>query len=681
MHCLLCALCVLCGDCLSPPPAEPPLDAVIRVIGPAGDDWTLGAMLDAAAQADAVFLGETHLDDVTHRVEGAVLEGLMARRGSRVVLALEMFATDVQPAIDRYLAGDIDEASFLRETRPWPNYQTGYRALVEHARAHDLTVIGSNIPARIRQAVAAGGREAFDALTAEERALVPPELLPNSPAYWERFRNAVSGHPDPDDEAGPPDPMSFLYSSQSLWDNTMGWSCARALERFPGSIVLHVNGGFHSKYGQGTVEQLRKRRPGAAIATIAVIPASDLLAIDRRDAGRAADFLVFAEARGRGLQEGFLAASASREVRYRIRLPEGSSEERPAPLLIWLTEEGLRAADAEAYWRTALGDAAAIVAVEPPFLQVEDDLHLGGRWYWTETFHDDVGTVVQAIERILTSVAAHFPVDASRVVIGGAGTGATVLLVAAVLSDRLAVEVVALDPRETARLAEVSLPDLPPATERLTVLAGEAQRSTWEAMCRGYGSAGLEASFAAAAGDGYSEAEHVVRTGLGLGDRPDRGLPPDAGGTGSTLERHWSRLLAVRGLPRPQGPMSASDVSASAMPVPAGPFGGTTIVVVGPDASAGIREGWRQLEQSGAMQEAHGRFHRLVAAFEDEAPRLADVLASLEAQSRRNVLIVPAVFCAPPDRMRELREQAAAFGDRMTLTWLPGLGGAIADGP
>ncbi len=659
------------------PRDAPKLDGLVRVVGPDGDDTTLAAMLDEVAQADIVFLGETHLDEVTHRVELAVLEGLAERRDGRVVLAMEMFATDVQPVIDRYLAGEIDEQEFLREARPWKNYRTGYRRLVEYARAHDLAVIGSNIPTDLRRTISAGKKEAFESLSIEQRALVPPALHPNRREYWQRFQRAVASHGSGEPQA-PPDPLSFLYSSQSLWDNTMGWSCARALDRHPGFAVLHVNGGFHSKYGQGTVEQVEHRRPGVEVATVSVSPTSDLATIDIRDAGRAADFLVFAEARGRGLQEGFHAVNASREIRYRIRLPETAGDAAPAPLLIWLAEEGLRAADAEAYWQAALGDAAAVVAIEPPFLQVEDDLHLGGRWYWTETFHDDVGATVQALERILIYVTTHFPVDPSRVVVGGAGTGATVLLVAGLLSDRLAVPLLALDPRETSKLIEVSLPDLPPATERLTVLVGDSDRERWEATCRGYGSVGLEASVTVVGGDGYAEAERLIRTGLGLD--PATPWSVDAGGPQpeSPLERHWARLHARRGSEMPSGAVTVDDLGgAEAIPVPAGPFGGSTVVIVGPNASREARDDWRELEQSGAMQEAHGRFHRLVLAFEDEAPRLEEVLGELEAKGRRNVLIVPAVFCAKPGDMRELRERAAGYRDRMTLSWLPGLGGSL----
>ncbi len=115
----------------------------------------------------------------------------------------------------------------------------------------------------------------------------------------------------------------------------------------------------------------------------------------------------------------------------------------------------------------------------------------------------------------------------------------------------------------------------------------------------------------------------------------------------------------------------------TAIPIPAGPFGGTTLVVVPATAPRKDRQAWQELAQSGAMQEAHGRFHRLLVAFEDEAPRLGDVLGDLHEKGRNNVLIVPAMFCAGPDYMRELRKDAAGYAPRMTLTWLPGLGGSV----
>src|ERR1041384_7481692 len=78
--------------------------------------------------ADVVFVGEEHDDPATHRMELALLEGIGRRRDS-VVVALEMFERDVQPALDRYLAGAETEAELLSSSRPWKNYSGDYRSL------------------------------------------------------------------------------------------------------------------------------------------------------------------------------------------------------------------------------------------------------------------------------------------------------------------------------------------------------------------------------------------------------------------------------------------------------------------------------------------------------------------------------------------------------------------------
>ena len=54
------------------------------------------------------------------------------------------------------------------------------------------------------------------------------------------------------------------------------------------------------------------------------------------------------------------------------------------------------------------------------------------------------------------------------------------------------------------------------------------------------------------------------------------------------------------------------------------------------------------------------------------------VLARLLEEGRKNVLVVPAVYCADGARMRELKHQVRELEDRMTIVWQPGLG-ALGD--
>src|SRR5262245_34162431 len=114
------------------------------------------SMLVDLAHADVVLVGEQHDDANTHRLEAAILAGLL-RRHVPVTVSLEMFERDVQPTLDAYLAGSITEEDFLKGSRPWPRYTTDYRALVELAKAHNWPVVAANVPRKYAAAVAKEG--------------------------------------------------------------------------------------------------------------------------------------------------------------------------------------------------------------------------------------------------------------------------------------------------------------------------------------------------------------------------------------------------------------------------------------------------------------------------------------------------------------------------------------------
>ena len=119
-----------------------------------------------------VFVGETHIDEVTHRVELALLKGLH-QSGRSVVVSLEMFGRDRQGILDDYLAGAISEDEFLAGSDPWNNYETGYRPIIEWARNAGVPVIAANVPRPVWRKVAfGGGLEALRRFYAEEHNLI-----------------------------------------------------------------------------------------------------------------------------------------------------------------------------------------------------------------------------------------------------------------------------------------------------------------------------------------------------------------------------------------------------------------------------------------------------------------------------------------------------------------------------
>jgi uncharacterized iron-regulated protein len=255
------------------------------------------SMLADLTRADVVFVGEQHDDANTHRLELAILEGLL-RRQVPVVVAMEMFERDVQPQLDRYLAGTITEEAFLASARPWPRYATDYRPIIEFARAHHLPVLASDVPRRIASDVAKSGLDAVDGL-GSDRSLAAKDLpCPPSGGYYDRFLEAMGGHP----ASGEPQPADVaarnnrFYFAQCVKDETMGESIANALETKPAgrATIVHFNGAFHSDYAQGTAAAASRRLPGRRIAVVSILPVEDLdHQQPNEDQARLADYLVY----------------------------------------------------------------------------------------------------------------------------------------------------------------------------------------------------------------------------------------------------------------------------------------------------------------------------------------------------------------------------------------------------
>ncbi|MHC4931969.1 MAG: ChaN family lipoprotein, partial [Planctomycetota bacterium] len=466
------------------PVSEPlPLERFIKIYDQnAAGRIGLEAMLDAAAKFEVVFFGETHLDETTHRLELAVYKGLIERTGGKVVLAMEMFDRGQQAELDAYLAGELAESEFIEKVRPWGNYRTGYRLLIETAKQRGLPVIGSNPPRGLLRKVGMKGPQALETLEPEERALLPEELHPNTDSYWDRFARRVRGH------AGMVERMTpdqLLTSVQSYWDNSMGESCVRALKRHPDHLVLHINGGFHSQNREGAVTQLLARRPETRVAVIEALAVTDLAGFEDPRQPERADFLVAAESRARGLSEGYHAVTMAPELRYRLHMPEIATDKTPVPLLILLPDDGFRSRDGLATWWPALGKEAAVAVVEPPHLTLEDDLYTGGRWFFPDSFREDLGPLEGGLARIVDYIRRHYPVLEDRVVLAGEGSGSTIVAATALYASGLNVKTIAIAPRRYTGLRMLALPEKGPDRE-LKVLVPEADREWWETEAADY---------------------------------------------------------------------------------------------------------------------------------------------------------------------------------------------------
>jgi uncharacterized iron-regulated protein len=259
------------------------------------------AMVFDLTRADVVFVGEQHDDPNTHRLEAAVLEGLLRRR-TDVIVSLEMFERDVQDELDHFSVGHMTEEEFLSSSRPWPRYRTDYKPLVDLAVAHGWSVIAANVPRAMASEVSKGGFEVLEAKTDEERRWFAADReCPTDDEYFRRFVDAMGSHPaggsEADAAAAEAQARNYYYS-QCLKDETMAESIAEAFsmastgERRP--VVVHFNGAFHSDFGLGTAARVKRRLAERRTVVISVLPVENLDTVSPGEEDRRrADYLVY----------------------------------------------------------------------------------------------------------------------------------------------------------------------------------------------------------------------------------------------------------------------------------------------------------------------------------------------------------------------------------------------------
>ncbi len=166
-----------------------------RIYGGQGNAATLGQIIEAIGKSDVVFLGEQHDDAAAHFLQAEIFRRTAEKFGKnrKIALSLEMFERDVQTILDEYLQNLITEKKFLDDSRPWGNYKTDYRPLVEYAKQNQIPVIAANAPRRYVNMVSRSGRESLDKLSPEAKSRLAP--LPYGEAskeYAAKF-NALMG--------------------------------------------------------------------------------------------------------------------------------------------------------------------------------------------------------------------------------------------------------------------------------------------------------------------------------------------------------------------------------------------------------------------------------------------------------------------------------------------------------
>lgn len=260
-----------------------------KVFDSNGNPTDLNAVLEKIGKNDVVFLGENHDDSVAHALQFEIFKQALEKYGAErnVALSLEMFERDVQVVLDEYLNDLITEKKFLDDSRPWGNYKTDYRPLVELAKEKKLPVIAANAPRRYVNMVSRLGRDSVNKISPESKKwLAPLPFGEASTAYANKFNALMGGHGSKN-----------ILDSQSLWDATMSFSVAEYLKKTKNPLVVHLNGAFHTESRLGTVEHLLKYQPTANVLVVTMRYVDDFTNFDKEKYTGLGDFVILTDAK------------------------------------------------------------------------------------------------------------------------------------------------------------------------------------------------------------------------------------------------------------------------------------------------------------------------------------------------------------------------------------------------
>lgn len=232
-------------------------------------------IVSTAASADVIIIAENHGHDRGLASAAALWDDVLKSRPT-AVLALEFFERDEQADVDDYLAGITDEKAFRTAAKKAHSsaYPPGHRAMVESAKAAKRPVIAANAPRRYVRLARTDGYDKLRTLTPEQQRLFRIPDTQASDKYRADFDEIMNANAsvtdaqkaDPNYAAQRKSDLDATFRSQWMWDTTMAESVVRALDL--GSPVMLVVGNFHANFEGGTVQMIKRLRPGARIVVV-----------------------------------------------------------------------------------------------------------------------------------------------------------------------------------------------------------------------------------------------------------------------------------------------------------------------------------------------------------------------------------------------------------------------------
>lgn len=229
-----------------------------KVFDRKGKPISIDKMLKKIENADIILFGEFHNNPISHWLEYEVANHLT--ENGKVTFGAEMFESDNQEYLTKYIKSEIDKAAFDTLVRLWPNYETDYSKLVLLAKKTGADFIATNIPRRYASLVHKNGFEALDSLSDIEKMWIAPLPIAYDSELrgYKKMTGMMMGHSS-----------TNLPKAQAIKDATMAHFIIKNYK--DAYQFIHFNGSYHSDNYEGILWYLKRLNPNLNYVTITTV--------------------------------------------------------------------------------------------------------------------------------------------------------------------------------------------------------------------------------------------------------------------------------------------------------------------------------------------------------------------------------------------------------------------------
>ena len=206
-----------------------------------------------------ILVGEHH-SNINHHEAQADIIRMLKESGVQVAVGLEMFRSDSQQALDRWVAGDISEKDFQQVFYDnWGYSWEDYRVIFDYAKEEKVSLIGLNVPRDITRQVS---RQGFASLNQEQKGKLSNIACRVDKEYMDYIKKAFGGHGH--------GKLNFAYfcEAQLVWDTVMAINALDYLNKNPNAMVVVLTGTGHAQKN-AIPRQIRKR---SEVAHAVILP-------------------------------------------------------------------------------------------------------------------------------------------------------------------------------------------------------------------------------------------------------------------------------------------------------------------------------------------------------------------------------------------------------------------------